>query len=137
MADKLTSEQRHLCMSHIRGKNTKPEVFVRKALWKLGYRYRINASNLPGKPDIVFPKYKTVVFINGCFWHGHNGCKKFTIPETNRDFWIEKISRNQQRDLDNVTALISSGWKVLTVWECELSTKDKREQTINRIAGNL
>ena len=137
MADKLTSEQRHLCMSHIHGKNTKPEVFVRKALWRLGYRYRINASNLPGKPDIVFPKYKTVVFINGCFWHGHEGCKKFSIPETNRDFWIEKIGRNQQRDLDNVTALQSSGWKVLIVWECELTTKDKREQTINRIAENL
>lgn len=137
MADKLTKEQRHLCMSHIHGKDTRPEVFVRKSLWRLGFRYRLNASDLPGKPDIVFPKYRTVIFINGCFWHGHEGCKKFTVPETNRDFWMAKIDRNKQRDSDNTAALQSSGWKVLIVWECELSTKDKREQTINRISKLL
>ena len=124
-------------MSHIHGKDTRPEVFVRKSLWRLGFRYRLNASDLPGKPDIVFPKYRTVIFINGCFWHGHEGCKKFTVPETNRDFWMAKIDRNKQRDSDNTAALQSSGWKVLIVWECELSTKDKREQTINRISKLL
>lgn len=124
-------------MSHIRGKDTKPEVFVRKALWQLGFRYRLNASDLPGKPDIVFPKYRTVVFINGCFWHGHEGCKKFTVPETNRDFWMAKIERNRQRDMETSAALRGLGWNVITVWSCELSTKEKRGEVISRLADCL
>lgn len=137
MADKLTKEQRHLCMSHIRSKNTKPEVFVRKALWRKGYRYRLNVSDLPGRPDIVLPKYKTVIFVNGCFWHGHLGCKKFIVPETNRDFWLSKIDRNRKRDAESTAALESSGWKVVTIWECELLTKVKREECITRLMSLL
>ena len=124
-------------MSHIHGKDTKPEVFVRKTLWALGFRYRVNVSDLPGKPDIVFPKYKTVVFINGCFWHGHEGCKKYTVPETNREFWTAKIERNKQRDLETAAALRKLGWTVITVWECELSTKEKRGEVISRLAACL
>ena len=135
MADKLTPEQRHLCMSHIRGKDTKPEMFVRKALWQLGYRYRLNVADLPGRPDIVLPKYKTIIFVNGCFWHGHEGCKKFTVPETNRDFWMAKIERNRQRDLETFSALRVLGWNVITVWSCELSTKEKRGEVISRLAA--
>ena len=124
-------------MSRIHGKDTKPEIFVRKALWQLGFRYRLNASDLPGKPDIVFPKYRTVMFINGCFWHGHEGCKKFTVPETNRDFWMAKIERNRQRDMETSAALRGLGWNVVTVWSCELSTKEKRGEVISRLAASL
>ena len=137
MADKLTPEQRHLCMSHIRGKNTKPEMFVRKALWQLGYRYRLNVADLPGRPDIVLPKYKTIIFVNGCFWHGHLGCKKYTVPETNRDFWLSKIDQNRKRDAESTAVLESSGWKVVTIWECELSTKEKREECLNQLISSL
>ena len=137
MADKLTPEQRHLCMSHIRGKNTKPEMFVRKALWQLGYRYRLNVADLPGRPDIVLPKYKTIIFVNGCFWHGHLGCKKYTVPETNRDFWLSKIDQNRKRDAVSTADLESSGWKVVTIWECELSTKEKREECLNQLISSL
>ena len=137
MADKLTPEQRHLCMSHIRGKNTKPEMFVRKALWQLGYRYRLNVADLPGRPDIVLPIYKTIIFVNGCFWHGHLGCKKYTVPETNRDFWLSKIDQNRKRDAESTAALESSGWKVVTIWECELSTKEKREECLNQLISSL
>lgn len=137
MADKLSPEQRHNCMSHIRCRDTKPEVFIRKALWKLGFRYRVNVKALPGKPDIVFPKYKTVVFVNGCFWHGHDGCKKYQIPETNRSFWIEKINANKFRDLKNASQLENSGWRIITIWECDLSTKEKRLETVLRITNYL
>lgn len=137
MADKLTPEQRHNCMSHIRCRDTKPEVFIRKTLWKLGFRYRVNVKALPGKPDIVFPKYKTVVFVNGCFWHGHDGCKKYQIPETNRSFWIEKINANKFRDLKNASQLENSGWRIITIWECDLSTKEKRLETVLRITDFL
>jgi len=137
VADKLSPEQRHNCMSHIRCRDTKPEVFIRKALWKLGFRYRVNVKALPGKPDIVFPKYKTVVFVNGCFWHGHDGCKKYQIPETNRSFWIEKINANKFRDLKNASQLENSGWRIITIWECDLSTKEKRLETVLRITNYL
>ena len=123
MADKFTSEQRHTCMSHVKNKNTKPEILVRKALFSKGFRYRINDRKIKGNPDIVLKKYHTAIFVNGCFWHGHKNCKKATIPETNTDFWREKIETNQRRDKETITALRNDGWKVIVVWECELSKK--------------
>ena len=107
-------------MSRIKGKNTKPELLVRKFLFANGYRYRLNVKTLPGKPDIVLPKYKTVIFINGCFWHGHKGCRYFVIPKTRTEWWINKISETQKRDSEAEEQLVDLGWKVITVWECEL-----------------
>lgn len=124
-------------MSNIRGADTKPEMFVRKSLWNYGYRYRINDSRLPGKPDIVLPKYKTVIFVNGCFWHGHEGCRKATLPKTNAEFWKEKILLNKRRDERTITELKSNTWKVIVVWECELSTREKRDLAISRIIHEL
>ena len=121
MPDTLTKEQRHRCMSQIRSKNTKPEVLVRKELFRRGYRYRINVSKLPGKPDIVLPKHRTVIFVNGCFWHGHEGCKHFVLPKTNREYWEYKIRSNQQRDNRAVKMLQDIGWNVITIWECNLT----------------
>ena len=121
MPDTLTKEQRHRCMSNIHSKNTKPEILVRKELFKRGFRYRINVSKLPGKPDIVLSKYKIAIFINGCFWHGHEGCRHFIIPKTNTDYWMLKIRNNQQRDKESVSKLREAGWEVLTIWECELT----------------
>jgi len=107
-------------MSKIRSKNTKPEVIVRKFLFSQGFRYRKNVRILPGCPDIVLQKYKTVIFINGCFWHVHEGCKYFVWPKSNVDFWNEKLIRNRCRDAENYTTLSNLGWKVIIVWECEL-----------------
>lgn len=105
-------------MSRIGPKDTKPEIMVRKGLHGLGFRYRLHAKDLPGKPDIVLPKYRTVIFVHGCFWHGHEGCHYFRIPKTNTDFWRTKIGRNQERDAAVRQRLVESGWRVLTVWEC-------------------
>lgn len=132
MADIMTPEQRSRCMSHIRSKNTKPEILVRKELFRRGYRYRINVGNLPGKPDIVLPKYKTVIFVNGCFWHGHEGCKYFVLPKSNTSFWENKIRQTQQRDKNTVAALQRIGWKTITIWECQL-TQSLFSETISRI----
>lgn len=106
-------------MSRIKGKNTKPEETVRKFLFSKGIRYRKNVKNLPGKPDIVLKKYKTVVFVNGCFWHGHEKCRYFVMPKSNTEFWNEKILRNINRDNKTYETLMNSGWNVITVWECE------------------
>ena len=119
MADNKTPLARSQNMSHIRSKDTKPEITVRKYLFSKGFRYRKNCSNLPGKPDIVLPKYKTVIFIHGCFWHMHN-CKKFRMPQSNTDYWEQKILRNVERDKKVKQELESSGWKVIIIWECEL-----------------
>ena len=119
-------------MSKIKGKNTKPEILVRKALFQRGFRYRINVKGLAGHPDIVLKKYNTAIFINGCFWHGHEGCKKYTIPKTNTGFWIEKIRQNQIRDNVVWRELEARGWNVLVVWECELEKK-RFDDTISRI----
>lgn len=116
-------------MSRIKGKNTKPEILVRKYLFYKGFRYRVNIQNLPGKPDIVLKKYKTVIFINGCFWHGHEGCKYFVIPKTKTKWWTDKIYRTQERDKEVRIALHSLGWNIITIWECQLK-KDRREQTL-------
>ena len=120
MTDVLTKEQRHLNMSHIRGKDTSIEVKLRKALFARGFRYRKNVGKMIGKPDIVLPKYKTVIFIHGCFWHRHPGCRYASTPKTRRDFWEEKFNRNIQRDKHQAEELINAGWHVLIVWECEL-----------------
>lgn len=134
MPDTLTREQRHRCMSHIRSKNTKPEILVRHELFRRGYRYRINVSKLPGRPDIVLPKHKTVIFINGCFWHGHEGCKHFVQPKSNVEYWKSKILRNQQRDKETILKLQQLGWKVVIIWECEIN-KSQLLQTINQIVS--
>lgn len=136
MPDVMTPEQRSSCMSHIRSKNTKPEILVRKELFSRGFRYRINVSGLPGKPDIVLPKYRTVIFVNGCFWHGHSGCRYFVLPKTNPTFWEQKIRSNQQRDKDDKVILESMGWQVLTIWECQLK-KDCIERTVSDIVLHM
>ena len=150
MTDTMTAEQRHKCMSHIRSKDTKPELKVRRWLWHHGYRYRLNVKSVPGKPDIVMRPYRTAIFVNGCFWHGHNvqfstalienskvksekaanpgaaliensACCK--IPQSNREFWVAKIKRNQERDQRNYQLLQENGWQVIVVWECQLTPK--------------
>ena len=150
MTDTMTAEQRHRCMSHIRSRDTKPELKVRRWLWHHGYRYRLNVKSVPGKPDIVMRPYRTAIFVNGCFWHGHNvqfstaliensklksekaanpgaaliensACCK--IPQSNREFWVAKIKRNQERDQRNYQLLQENGWQVIVVWECQLTPK--------------
>ncbi len=123
MTDTLTPSQRHTVMSHIRGKDTKPELLVRRWLWHHGYRYRLNVKGVPGKPDIVMRKYRTAIFVNGCFWHGHEGCGKFRMPQSNVAFWKSKITRNRERDRKNYQLLQDNGWQVLVVWECQLHPK--------------
>jgi DNA mismatch endonuclease, patch repair protein len=120
MADVHTKKQRSFNMSRIRSSNTKPELLVRQFLFAHGYRYRINVKNLPGKPDIVLPKYKTIIFVHGCFWHGHNNCKYFKIPQTRTAWWTNKINTNQANDAKAIKALRKEGWKVVVVWECGL-----------------
>ena len=137
--DKLTPEQRHRCMASIKGKDTKPEMLVRKFLWRRGFRYRLNHTRLPGKPDIVLRKYRTCIFVNGCFWHGHEGCGLFVMPKSRTDYWHAKIIRNQERDKRVKQELASMGWHSITVWECQLkpSTRDRTLEslayTLNRI----
>jgi DNA mismatch endonuclease (patch repair protein) len=114
-------------MSHIKSKNTKPEILVRKFLFSKGFRFRLNKSELPGKPDIVLPKYHTTIFINGCYWHGHENCKYATLPETNRVFWEAKINGNIEHDKIVREQLTSMGWNVITVWQCQLKPKVKDE----------
>ncbi len=111
-------------MSGIRGKNTKPELLIRKALFRKGFRYKLHDKNLPGKPDLVFPKYNAVIFIHGCFWHGHD-CHLFKWPSTRREFWKTKITRNQEVDARNYKALKKEGWRVLTIWECSIKGKNQ------------
>lgn len=123
-------------MSMIKSKDTKPEELVRKYLFSKGFRYRKNVRTLPSTPDIVLPKYKTVVFINGCFWHGHTGCKYFVMPKSNTEFWNSKISSNIKRDVENNEKLKYLGWRVLIIWECELK-KGNKENTLLRLSDTL
>ena len=147
--DKLSPQQRHNNMAAIHSKDTKPEMIVRRGLWRRGFRYRLNSPRLPGHPDLVLKKYRTCIFVNGCFWHGHNvalpqvnseegivnsECCK--IPKTNREFWVAKISRNQQRDIEEQRKLAEMGWHCITVWECELKPS-KREDTLKSLAYTL
>ena len=177
MTDTMTPEQRHRCMSHIKGSGTKPELKVRRWLWSHGYRYRLNVKSVPGKPDIVMRPYRTAIFVNGCFWHGHHlreaqmydvrgmkseeprsgnnlqdlqdfasaereqennkrdlqSSKCCKIPSSNREFWVEKIRRNQKRDQENYRVLQENGWHVIVVWECQLTAK-KLEHTMREVA---
>ncbi|MBO4588249.1 MAG: DNA mismatch endonuclease Vsr [Bacteroidales bacterium] len=150
MTDTMTPEQRHRCMSHIRSKATKPELKVRRWLWSHGYRYRLNVKSVPGKPDIVMRPYRTAIFVNGCFWHGHQlrfaqmddvRCKRSDvvensacckIPKSNREFWVEKIRRNQERDQENYRILQENGWHVIVIWECQLTAK-RIEHTMREV----
>lgn len=118
--DILTPEQRKRNMSAIKGRDTKPEILLRKLLHSLGYRFRIQRKDLPGRPDIVLPRYKTAIFVNGCFWHRHEGCKLASTPATNSDFWQKKFTANVERDVRNYAALKELGWNVLIIWECEV-----------------
>ena len=124
-------------MAAIKGKDTKPEMIVRKYLFSRGLRFRVQVRKLPGTPDIVLPKYKTAIFVNGCFWHGHEGCKYFRLPKSNVEFWMEKIERNIERDRESMRALLDLGWKVIRVWECELRNKANREETLNKIYNSI
>lgn len=149
MPDTMTPQQRHYCMSRIRSKDTTPEKRVRLWLWQHGYRYRLCVKGVPGKPDIVMRKYRTAIFVNGCFWHGHlvqwtmyneqctiedSACCK--IPKTNREFWVAKIQRNQERDQKNYEILSENGWQVIVLWECQLKPK-KLEQTMLQVEVKL
>ncbi|MBN8783060.1 MAG: DNA mismatch endonuclease Vsr [Terrimonas ferruginea] len=120
MTDVHSKEIRSYNMSRIKGKNTKPEMLVRKFLFANGLRYKLHDKQLPGKPDLVFPKYKTVLFIHGCFWHGHEGCRYYVVPKTRTDWWLAKINGNKAKDADSIMKLKQLGWKVIIVWECEL-----------------
>lgn len=132
----MTPEQRHICMSHNRARNTGPEMLLRHALWRQGFRYRINIKTLPGSPDIVLPKYRTAIFVHGCFWHGHNGCKNYTVPKTNTDFWVAKVARNKERDQEVWRKLEAKGWYVIIVWECQLK-KGRIDETVERVAAEI
>ncbi len=134
--DKLTPEQRHRNMAAVKSKNTRPEMLVRRYLFGRGFRYRLNNPWLPGHPDLVLRKYRTCIFVNGCFWHGHEGCAAYRVPKTNTDFWEAKILRNRTRDQRVQEQLAAMGWHCLTVWECELS-KQRREQTLQSLAFTL
>ena len=148
--DKLSKEQRHKNMAAIHSKDTKPEMIVRRGLWKRGFRYRLNHKRLPGHPDLVLRKYRTCIFVNGCFWHGHKvmsdvRCKTedniessecCKIPKTNREFWVAKIRRNKERDKEEQRKLAEMGWHCITVWECELKPS-KCEETLESIAFTL
>lgn len=127
MTDTKTPEERSRNMSRIRSGDTKPEMLVRRALFALGYRYRLHRKDLPGKPDIVMPGRRVVIFVNGCFWHQHSGCRKATVPTSNRDFWEKKLRANVRRDAEERKALREGGWRVLWIWECALSRKADRE----------
>ena len=136
MADRHTPVQRSFNMSKIRSTNTKPEMLLRKRLFAEGFRYRINDRKLPGKPDLVFKKYNTVIFVHGCFWHGHQDCRYFVVPKTRTEFWTEKINGNRERDQRNNALLKKAGWNVITVWECEMK-KNNIEETLRFLKEKL
>ena len=136
MADTKTPAERSENMSRIRSTNTKPEEIVRKYLFSHGFRYRKNDKRYPGKPDIVLPKYRTIIFVNGCFWHMHEGCKYFVWPRNNREFWRNKIEGNAERDKRKKTELELQGWNVITIWECQLKTV-VRQETLARLCNEI
>jgi DNA mismatch endonuclease (patch repair protein) len=136
MADVHDKKTRSYNMSRIRGKNTKPEMLVRRFLFSNGFRYRLHEKKLPGKPDLVLPTYKTVIFVHGCFWHGHEGCKYFVIPKTRTDWWLKKINGNKQNDIINAQKLREMGWKIIRVFECNLK-KNSREGTFKNLLNEL
>jgi len=136
MVDHLTPEKRSWNMSRIRSKNTKPEMVVRSLLHQMGYRFRLHRKDLPGTPDIVLPKYKTVIFVHGCFWHQHHDCSRATLPKTNTDYWLPKLKRNIERFQESKIQLVNTGWKVIVVWECELKDIDKLSKSLKKEIRN-
>ena len=139
MPDNHSKEVRSYNMSRIRSKDTKPEEIVRKYLFSRGFRFRKNDKRYPGHPDIVLPKYKTVIFINGCFWHCHEGCKYYVVPKSNPEYWIPKLDRNRARDVANIEVLRNDGWNVVIVWECELKKpvqQERLEKLYNEITAH-
>ena len=131
--DIFGKEKRSEIMTRITGKETKPEILVRKFLFANGLRYRKNVKSLPGKPDIVLPKYRTIIFIHGCFWHGHKGCPRATLPNTRREFWTSKINKNVRRDLQNMESLEKDNWNVIVLWQCEINSINKRKARLDRL----
>ena len=136
MADVHTKEIRSKNMAAIKAKNTKPEMLVRKFLHANGYRYKLHDKSLPGKPDIVLPKYKTVIFVHGCYWHGHKNCKYYVIPKTRTEWWLNKINGNIANDAKAVKALKKEGWKIITIWECQLKPA-KVESTLRSLLNKI
>lgn len=136
MTDVHDIETRRYNMRQIKGKDTKPEIMVRKFLHAQGFRYRLHDKKLPGKPDIVLPRYNAIVLVHGCFWHGHEGCKYYVIPKTRTQWWLDKINTNKHKDKENETKLKTLGWKVLTVFECELKSR-KRDRTLTNLIEDL
>lgn len=134
--DVHSKEVRSYNMSQIRGTKTKPEDLVAKYLFSQGFRYRRNVKSLPGSPDIVLKKYRTVIFVNGCFWHAHEGCKRFVLPDTNRELWQAKLLRNRERDSENYKLLTNLGWKIFIIWECDLK-KDKMAATLSKLSNDI
>jgi DNA mismatch endonuclease (patch repair protein) len=133
--DKLTPERRSANMRQIRSQDTSPELTLRRVLHRLGYRFRLHRKDLPGKPDLVFPVRKKVIFVHGCFWHQHPGCREGRVPGTRRDYWEPKLRRNQARDAASQAALLELGWKSLVIWECELKNSIPALQTVKRFLG--
>ena len=128
MVDTLSITERSECMRRIRGKNTKPEMIVRRLVFGMGYRYRLHRRDLPGCPDLVFPRFRKVLFVHGCFWHSHSGCRRATMPKSNEEYWCLKLENNRIRDEANQIALRSSGWEVMVVWECEIKNSGLAEK---------
>jgi DNA mismatch endonuclease (patch repair protein) len=136
MTDVFTPEKRSSVMRRVKGKNTRPEMQVRRLLTRMGLRYRLHRKDLPGKPDIVMPGRKLAVFVHGCFWHGHDCARGARVPKANRDYWLSKVGRNRARDLEETAALEACGWRVLTVWECTLKDEAKLEATITDLTSS-
>ena len=136
MSDKHTPVQRHRNMAAIHSASTKPELRLRHALWHQGFHYRLNDKRFPGSPDIVLPKYRTAIFVHGCFWHGHKDCKYYTIPKTNTEFWVAKVARNKERDQEVWRKLEAKGWYVIIVWECQLK-KRRIDETVERVVKEI
>jgi DNA mismatch endonuclease (patch repair protein) len=136
MADVHSQATRSYNMSRIRSKDTKPEMLVRRFLHKNGFRYRLHVKDMPGKPDIVLPKYKTIIFIHGCFWHGHGGCKYYVVPKSRTEWWLHKIGTNVANDANAENLLAASGWNIITIWECEFKVTTK-EVTLQNVIAEL
>jgi DNA mismatch endonuclease, patch repair protein len=137
MTDVFSKEKRSQIMSSIQATETKPEILIRKYLFSKGFRFRKNVKSLPGSPDIVLAKYKTVIFVHGCFWHGHENCKDATLPKSNKKYWLPKISTNKRRDQRKKRELKKLGWTVITIWECSLKRIESREKTLTNLIGKI
>lgn len=135
--DKITPEKRSWVMAQVKAQNTRPEKIVRSLLHRLGYRFRLHRKELPGRPDIVLPKYRTAIFVNGCFWHAHPGCKRVRIPEEHREYWLQKLDKNRIRDAKNIMMLKNAGWHVLIIWECELKNVELTQKRLIDFFGLL